>query len=314
MKYIADIKEGDRVKEIYLCRSKQTLVSKNGRSYDSLVLQDKTGSVDGKIWDLSSGGIEDFDKLDYIEVTADVTSFQGSLQLNIRRVRRAEENECDPSEYLPSTERDIEEMYLELTNFRKSIQNEYLKKLLSMYFLESEFLKKKFCFHSAAKSVHHGYVGGLLEHTLAVTKNCEYMSGMYPILNRDLLLTAAMLHDIGKIAELSEFPENDYTDDGQLLGHIVIGCEWISATIKKIEGFPKTLALELKHCIIAHHGQLEFGSPKKPALVEALALSFADNLDAKMETMKEALAGKQAGEWVGYHKFLETNIRGTVGE
>ena len=234
MKYIADIKEGDRVKEIYLCRSKQTLVSKTGRSYDSLVLQDKTGSVDGKIWDLSSGGIDDFDKLDYIEVTADVTSFQGSLQLNIRRVRRAEENECDPSEYRPSTERDIEEMYLELTNFRKSIQNEYLKKLLSMYFLESEFLKKKFCFHSAAKSVHHGYVGGLLEHTLAVTKNCEYMSGMYPILNRDLLLTAAMLHDIGKIAELSEFPENDYTDDGQLLGHIVIGCEWISATIKNL--------------------------------------------------------------------------------
>ena len=159
-----------------------------------------------------------------------------------------------------------------------------------------------FKFHSAAKSVHHGFVGGLLEHTLGVTKNCDYFAKMYPVLNRDLLLTAAIFHDIGKLKELSTFPENDYTDAGQLLGHIMIGAEWVGDAIKSIDGFPVVLANELKHCILAHHGELEFGSPKKPALVEALALSFADNIDAKMETFRELLVNVPENDtkWRGY--------------
>jgi 3'-5' exoribonuclease len=148
---------------------------------------------------------------------------------------------------------------------------------------------------------------------LSVTRNCDFFAKNYPILNRDLLLTAAMFHDVGKLKELSVFPENDYTDEGQLLGHIMIGAEWVGEEIKKIDGFPPVLANELKHCILAHHGELEFGSPKKPALVEALALSFADNLDAKMETVKELFSGVQDGnlEWQGYNRLLETNIRKT---
>ena len=167
--------------------------------------------------------------------------------------------------------------------------------------------------HSAAKSVHHGFVGGLLEHTLGVTKNCDYFAKMYPVLNRDLLLTAAIFHDIGKLKELSTFPENDYTDAGQLLGHIMIGAEWVGDAIKSIDGFPVVLANELKHCILAHHGELEFGSPKKPALVEALALSFADNIDAKMETFRELLVNVPENDtkWQGYNRFMETNFRRT---
>ena len=171
---------------------------------------------------------------------------------------------------------------------------------------------KRFCFHSAAKSVHHGFVGGLLEHTLSVMKLCDYYTEAYPMLKRDLLLTAALFHDIGKTKELSAFPENDYTDDGQLLGHIIIGTEMAAERIKEIPGFPEKTAVELKHCILAHHGELEYGSPKKPALLEALALSFADNTDAKMETMTEILKG--AGEnngWLGYSRLLETNVRKT---
>ena len=154
---------------------------------------------------------------------------------------------------------------------------------------------------------------GLLEHTLGVTKNCDYFAKMYPVLNRDLLLTAAIFHDIGKLKELSTFPENDYTDAGQLLGHIMIGAEWVGDAIKSIDGFPVVLANELKHCILAHHGELEFGSPKKPALVEALALSFADNIDAKMETFRELLVNVPENDtkWQGYNRFMETNFRRT---
>ena len=146
-----------------------------------------------------------------------------------------------------------------------------------------------------------------------MTKNCDYFSIMYPILNRDLLLTAAIFHDIGKLKELSTFPENDYTDAGQLLGHIMIGAEWVGDAIKSIDGFPVVLANELKHCILAHHGELEFGSPKKPALVEALALSFADNIDAKMETFRELLVNVPENDtkWQGYNRFMETNFRRT---
>ena len=156
-------------------------------------------------------------------------------------------------------------------------------------------------------------VGGLLEHTLSVVKLCDYYAGYYPGINRDLLLTAAMFHDIGKTKELSVFPENDYTDDGQLLGHIIIGTEMVGERIRTIPGFPEKLATELKHCILAHHGELEYGSPKKPALLEALALNFADNTDAKMETMLEILhgAGDNQG-WLGYSRLMETNVRKTT--
>ena len=183
-----------------------------------------------------------------------------------------------------------------------------------MSFFGDETFAKAFRFHSAAKTVHHGFVGGLLEHTLSVTRLCDYYASSYPMLNRDLLLTAAMFHDIGKLKELSVFPENDYTDDGQLLGHIVIGTEMVSDRMKTIPGFPPKLAAELKHCILAHHGELEYGSPKKPALLEALALNLADNTDAKMETMMEALsAGGENSGWLGFNRLLESNIRRTEG-
>lgn len=313
MKYIDMLREGERINEIYLCKFKQTALTKTGKPYGNLVLQDKTGTVDAKIWDLDSSGIEEFDSLDYIQVTADVTSFQGTLQLNVKRVRKAEEGEFEPSDYLPVSEKDIDQMYQELAEYIRSVQNPYLKQLLSGVFLEDEDFEKRFKFHSAAKSVHHGFVGGLLEHTLSVTKICDFFAGNYPMINRDLLLTAAMFHDIGKLEELSTFPENDYTDEGQLLGHIMMGAEFVGERIRQIPDFPVRLGNELKHCILAHHGELEYGSPKKPGLIEALALSFADNTDAKMETMKEALSATAEGntEWQGYNRFLESNIRRT---
>lgn len=312
MKYISTLREGERINEIFLCKSKQTAMTKSGKPYDNVILQDKTGTLDAKIWDVGSVGIEEFDAMDYIAITGDITSFQGNLQCSIKRARKVNEGEYDPADYLPVSDKDVEVMYKELMGFIGSVKNQYLSQLLHSFFDNKEF-ERRFKFHSAAKSVHHGFVGGLLEHTLGVTKNCDYFAKMYPVLNRDLLLTAAIFHDIGKLKELSTFPENDYTDAGQLLGHIMIGAEWVADAIKSIDGFPVVLANELKHCILAHHGELEFGSPKKPALVEALALSFADNIDAKMETFRELLVNVPENDtkWQGYNRFMETNFRRT---
>lgn len=312
MKFIETLREGEKVSDIYLCKYRQAAVTKNGKAYENVLLQDRTGVIDGKIWDPESQGIDDFAALDYVDVVGDVTNFQGALQLNIKRVRRARTGEYTPEDYLPVSERDIEEMYGELMGYAAQIENEYLKRLTDLYFRENEGFVKAFKFHSAAKSVHHGFVGGLLEHTLGVVKLCDYYVKQYPVLNRDILFTAALFHDVGKMREISVFPENDYTDDGQLLGHIYMGAELVGATARRIQGFPKKLASELMHCILAHHGELEYGSPKKPALMEALALNLADNTDAKMQTFKEALKGSgTTNDWLGYNRFFESNIRKT---
>lgn len=312
MKFIESFREGMHVSGVYLCKTKQISLTKNGKEYGSLTLQDKTGVVDAKIWELSSPGISEFSAMDYVCVDADVTLFQGSFQLNVKRIRQADEGEYNPGDYLPVTSKDVKQMYHELTQFITTIGNEPLRKLAASFFVSDEKFVKLFCAHSAAKSVHHSFVGGLLEHTLSVVKFCEYFSKQYPILNRDLLLTAAMFHDIGKTKELSVFPENDYTDEGQLIGHIIIGVQMIEERISSMGNFPQKLENELVHCILAHHGELEYGSPKKPALIEAMALNLADNADAKLETMTELLKG--AGEntgWLGYNRFVESNIRRT---
>ena len=310
MKFISELHEGEKISGIYLCKHKQAAVTKNGKPYENLILQDKTGTIDGKIWEPNSLGIDEFDPLDYIDVVGDVTSFQGSLQVSIKRARKAGEGEYDPGNYLPVSDKNVDTMYQELLGCAAQVKNPYLHRLLMSFFEEDEEFVRAFKGNSAAKTVHHGFIGGLLEHTLSVTKLCQYYCKTYPILNQDLLLTSAMLHDIGKTKELSPFPKNDYTDDGQLLGHIMIGAEMVHDKAREIPGFPEKLESEVKHCILAHHGELEYGSPKKPALAEAVALNLADNTDAKMETLTEIFNG--AGEqkdWLGYNRFFESNLR-----
>lgn len=309
MRYINTLAPGELIRNVYLCKGKRSAETRNGKPYDNLILQDKTGTLDGKVWDPNSGGIADYDEKDFIEVYGEVISYNNNLQLNIKQIRKAQEGEYIPADYMPTTEKNTDGMYQELLQYIGQIKNPYLKRAVEYYFVEDEAFIKKFKTHSAAKSVHHGFAGGLLEHTLSVVKFCEYMAGAYKILNRDLLYAAAICHDIGKTKELSAFPENDYTDDGQLLGHIVIGVEMISDAVRAIPEFPEQLASELKHCIIAHHGELEYGSPKKPALAEALALNFADCADAKMQTLTEIFKEKKSNDWLGYNKLFESNLR-----
>ena len=257
MRYINELHEGDKVNGIYLCKQKQSAMTKNGKPYENLILQDKTGVIDGKIWDPNSNGIDDFDGLDYIEIIGDVTSFAGAMQLNIKRVRRAFPEEYDPADYLPVSENSTDDMYHQLVSMIDSVKNTYLSALLHKLFVEDKDFLKSFEEHSAAKTVHHGFIGGLMEHTLSVTRLCDYMAGAYPVIKRDLLITAALLHDVGKTRELSSFPLNDYTDEGQLLGHIVIGAQMIHDLAKEIPGIPVDLDNQLVHCILAHHGEHE---------------------------------------------------------
>lgn len=310
MRYINELRDGEMVSEVYLCKNKIVGKTKSGKTYYSLQLADQTGILDGKIWELNNG-IGHFESMDFVKVDGQITTFNNTLQLNIKKIRIAEEGEYDVDDYMPCTKKNVDEMYSALLELIQSLDKPYYKQLLTNVFVEDKELVRAFQKHSAAKSIHHGFVGGLLEHTLAVTKMCDYYTTYYPILNRDLLLAAAMLHDIGKVYELSAFPENDYTDAGQLLGHVVMGAMIVRDRVKEIADFPTREANELEHCILAHHGELEYGSPKKPALIEALALSFADNTDAKLQMFMEAIDEKEPG-WLGFNRMIESNIRRTT--
>lgn len=301
------------ISSIYLCKDKRTLQTKAGKNYYSMQLHDKTGSVDAKVWDLSSG-IDHFESMDYIQVDAQVISFQGTLQLNVRRVRKASEGEYDPTDYMPCSKRNLDEMYNEMVELIQTVKEPHLAKLLQMIFMDDPQFVKAFKIHSAAKTMHHNFAGGLLEHSLSVAKLCQFFAKQYPVINRDLLITAALCHDIGKMTEISAFPENDYTDEGQLIGHIVQGAIMLDEKMKQIDGFPVKLGNELKHCILSHHGELEYGSPKKPALIEAVALAFADNTDAKLEGFIEMLDANndKKNEWLGFSRMFESNVRATT--
>lgn len=309
MKFIKDIKEGDSIVGVYFCKMKNELKSKSDRPYYSLVLQDRTGILDGKVWDTNSNGIEDFEAGDLIQVQGQVNKYQSALQLSIIRIKKCSVDDYNLNDYIPTSKYDRDEMFHELMKILGTIKGSFHKKLLDSFFKDEAFVKE-FKNHSAAKTMHHSFLGGLLEHCLSIVKICDFMSRQYPALNRDLLLTAAPLHDIGKIRELSTFPTNDYTDEGQLLGHIFIGANMVSEKIKNIPGFPKKLADEILHCILSHHGSLEYGSPKVPALMEAMALSMADNMDAKMQMFTELFDQNEGRtDWLGYQRNIETNVR-----
>ena len=314
MKYIKDLKDAMSVREIYLVKQKNTAVTKNGKDYWNIILQDKTGTIDAKVWNLDSPSIVDFEAGDFIQIYGSVTTFNGVLQIKIDQTLIAREGEYDPSEYLPVSSKGIDEMWQQLLGYIDSVKNPSLNRLLNIIFVEDTALAEKFKKSSAARSVHHSFIGGLLEHTVSVARNCDYMAANYPVLNRDLLISAALLHDVGKTKEFSPFPENDYTDEGNLLGHIVMGAQMVEAAALLIPDFPETLKAELEHCILAHHGKLEFGSPKVPALVEAVALNFADDMDAKLEIFTEIANRTTGTDWLGFNRLFDSNIRLTKGE
>jgi 3'-5' exoribonuclease len=314
MVFIKDLIENGNVSEVYLCKGKQLGTAKNGSNYLTFTFMDKTGTIDGKIWDVSEDTMSDLEEItvgSFVNVRGAITSFNGKLQISISGISMADE--YDESNYYPITDKNIEEMWNKTTELVNSVENEFLNALLKEFF-DNDKIKNGYMKSSAAKSIHHAFIGGLLEHSLNVALHCKNYCELYPnTFNYDLLITAALLHDIGKIRELSAFPENDYTDEGNLLGHVYMGAEMITIKSKNIPNFPRVLLTELKHCILAHHGELEYGSPKKPSLIEALALSYADGTDAKIQTFKEKIASANEYEYVS-DRFLGLNVRKTYGQ
>lgn len=311
MIYINTLREGDNISETYFCKDKVVAQSKAGKTYYSLKLQDRTGIVDAKVWDLSNA-IEHFESMDYIRITGQVTSFNNSLQINVRQARKAAEGTYDIADYMPVSPYNIDEMYKDLLALIDTVKDPNLNGILRAFFVEDADFIKAFKKSSAAKAMHHSFIGGLLQHTLSVAQISDYVAGHYSIINRDLLVTAAICHDIGKVNELSSFPENDYTDVGNLVGHIVMGAMMVRGKAAKIEGMSVDTLNKLVHCILAHHGKLEYGSPEKPKIIEALTLSFADDMDAKLQAFTEAVEGDQSGElWLPYNKMFESYIRKT---
>jgi len=311
MRYISDFRENDRVVDHYLCKQKQNLKTRSGKTYLSLRLQDKTGQIDAKVWEVNND-IQSFEEGDFIKIDGIVLTYQSDPQLKILKIRRSMEGEYDPADYIPCTDKDVGELYAQLTAYVKSLSNPFISKLVEEILFRNPDVAGAVKTHSAAKNMHHSYMGGLLEHTLSVTQICDFMSGRYENVNRDLLVATAILHDIGKVYELSGFPENDYTDDGQLLGHIVIGAQLITEAAAKIAGFPPELRSLMAHSILAHHGEYEFGSPKRPKTIEAFILHCADNMDAKVKMFEECLKGDASGKWIGYNKVLAREIRKTT--
>ncbi|MCL2593889.1 MAG: HD domain-containing protein [Defluviitaleaceae bacterium] len=301
MRYIEDFRDDERIIDHYLCKQKNSLKTNAGKTYLSLKLQDKTGIIDAKVWEMNND-IQAFEVNDYVKIDAVVTTYRNELQLKVAKIRKSLEGEFDPADYIKTSEKDMESIHTKLIDYIKSIRNPHVKSLLEKIFVEDEYISVNIKTHSAGKSMHHSFMGGWLEHTVSVVEICDFMSGRYKHVNRDILIAGAMLHDVGKLYELSALPENEYTDDGQLLGHIIIGIEIIEKYANEVENFPRELKSLIKHCVISHHGKFEFGSPKLPQIIEAFIISFADDIDSKVQRFEEIISkDNTSAKWLGKH-------------
>ena len=304
--FVKGIKDRDQIREVFLVKEKITAMAKNGKPYLTIKLMDKSGDVDAKVWDNVDEVAGRFEKNDFLEVSAKASVYLGKLQLVISELRKVPEEDVALADFLPETERDIKEMEGELAALLQTISNCWLKSLLEGFFTDPE-LMALYRVAPAAKGMHHVYLGGLLEHSLAVASLVDAVVPLYNGLNRDLLIAGALLHDVGKVREMMFFRSFDYSDEGKLIGHITIGVEMIHERVCRIPGFPPDLAMQLKHLILSHHGQYEYGSPKRPKTVEATVLNYLDDLDSKINGIRTHISkeGEQQGAWTSYHRLYD---------
>jgi len=307
--YIKDIKPGEKIKDSFLVTEKNMAFSQKGAPYLNIRLKDKTGEVDGKIWENAVEWDKQFNKGDIIQANGGAVSFKSTVQLSITGLRKLDEADIDLAEYLPVAKGDIDVMFADLMVFVEQIETPCLRALLHLFF-NDEKIAALFKKAPAAKGFHHVYIGGLLEHTLSVIRLLDQMTNHYQGINRDLLIAGGILHDIGKIYEYSYDSIFDYSDQGRLIGHIVIGIEMLDAKIAAVGDFPERLAMELRHLILSHHGTQEFGSPKRPKTLEALIVHFIDDLDAKVNAFQEFIEESRDDDsaWTPFHKLFERFI------
>jgi 3'-5' exoribonuclease len=289
----------------FVVASKQVKAKKNGEPYLALVLADRSGQIESKMWDNVEDFIAVFEQDDFLKVKGLINKYKNRFQLTIHKLRRMEEAEIDFSDYLPKTTKDIGELWRTLTEFVATFQNPHLRSLVELFMADAE-IAERYRNAPAAKTLHHAYIGGLLDHVVSLFRSCDLMCQNYPQVNRDLLLTGAFLHDIGKIHELTYNRAFSYSTRGQLLGHMIIELEMLQTKLAKLPDFPAELKTLLEHLIISHHGQYDFGSPKLPMFPEALMLHYLDDLDSKMEAMRAHFQreAESEGPWTSYNASL----------
>jgi len=311
--FLSEIKENDAVDSVFLVREKSSGVTRTGNPYLKLKLTDRSGEMEARIWTSVETCAETFDKDDFVRIRGKAVSFLEHLQVNVNQIERVGENTIVLEDFFPTTEKDIDEMLQSLIQTSGRMGNPHLRQLLSLFWEDRAFIEQ-FKKAPASKKIHHAFIGGLLEHTLSLTglvlKNCSHYEG----LDLDLLITGAILHDLGKVEELSYSRSFDYSDRGRLLGHIILGLEKVGEKIRQLPDFPENLSLLLKHLLLSHHGQYIFGSPKKPMTLEAVMLHYLDDMDAKINGIKEFLRaqGPEGSGWSAYHPVFEQSYYRSV--
>ncbi|WP_291322530.1 HD domain-containing protein [Desulfonatronospira sp.] len=307
-KFVQDIKAGQQVEDLFMVIRARQAQARNG-PYWQLTLQDRSGEIQARIWNPLSRNFQDIPEEQLVHIRANSQVFGEQVQLNIEEMQFVDEAEADPGLFLPVSDIPPEELHQNLLLFlHQNISYPAWKKLIKKV-LSQEDIKKALLKAPAAKSIHHAYMGGLLEHTLSVSRICNQVCDLYPDLDRDILLSAAAVHDLGKAREILPGASREYSDQGKLLGHIFLGLDMLEPFLDKAKELNADLIMHFKHIIISHHGELEFGSPKRPKTREAFVLHFADNLDAKIKTLEQALGGGQAAEetagtWSDYQRSL----------
>ena len=297
--------ENKVITSAFVVVSKQVKPKKSGEPYLALTLGDRTGHIEAKMWDNVDDAIDAFEQEDFIKVKALLNKYKNRFQLTIHKLRKLTDSEIDFADYLPKTTKDIGELWQTLAGFVGSFQNAHLKSLVEAFMSDPE-IAEAYRNAPAAKSLHHAYIGGLLDHVVSLFRSCDLICQNYPQINRDLLMTGAFFHDIGKIHELTYNRAFSYTTRGQLLGHMIIELEMLQAKLVQMPDFPEELKTLVEHLIISHHGEYEFGSPKLPMFPEALVLHYLDDLDSKVEAMRAQFERESGveGAWTSYNPSL----------
>ena len=306
--FIIDIKAGDSIDDIFVLSEKNLSQKKDGNNFLNVSLSDKTGTLKGVVWDNVDQITAGVTSGDFVYIKGNVNEYKGALQLVIKTMEAFSADDIDPADFLPMTRRNIEDMFERLLKVTASIETLYFRQLIQA-FLNDENFVREFKIAPAAKKMHHAYIGGLLEHTLSMASLADKIAGHYSGIDRDLLIAGAILHDIGKTREFEYQYRIDYSDQGRLLNHIVIGIEMIDEKLTGIKEFPEDQMVLLKHMIVSHHGTREFGSPEPPKTIEAVILNYIDEIDSKINGIREFMAKEDPNEpWTSYHRLLERHF------
>jgi 3'-5' exoribonuclease len=311
--FVQQMADGDSVEDVYLVVDKQVRANRNGNIYLQLELRDRTGSISARLWNAAEPIVRSFESGDFLNIRGKVQLFQGALQVILSGIDRIEAEKVELADFLPHTEQDVSKLYERLCTLLRTLDDPHLRALAECFLMDHE-LMRGYCKAPAGVRNHHAYLGGLLEHVVNLMEAADRLAPLYPELNRDLLLMGVFLHDVGKVRELNYDRAFSYSDEGQLVGHLVLGVEMLGEQVRRVpdltgEPFPVELLLRLKHLIVSHHGALEFGSPTVPMTPEAIALHYLDNLDAKIHTFtRDIREDRSPSSWTPYSQAMQRRL------